>query len=439
MDKIYGIDLGTTFSLIGYSDEYLSELTPSVADIQKRIAGEALRNDDNATRSFKINISLGAEGSISIAASRLVLEELKRQAGEDVKKVVITVPAYFSDNQRQATVKAANLAGLEVVTLINEPTAAAIYLSKGKQALSVIYDLGGGTFDVSVIDSRFDNYDVQASDGCVVGGDNLDNAILRHLMKEADLKRHNLTQEEYNSLARLATKSKIRLQKAKGDIEVDLTPYGRGIITLREEVYKELMKLTFADTILKTRRVIQQSIPSGEMYNIILVGGSTRCPYLREWLAEEFGQEPEPLTYDPDRVVAQGAAAYAHMLMTGEAEEIVSDVTKALSIGMDDGSARHIISENSKVPIEETTFIYNNNKSQFLRVNLYQGNSLIAANNELIGTLVYDYGKIMEPTEGEVIVTVTVEHDGIIHFSCKQLLGESVEVTLDRGLVSGRK
>ena len=118
---------------------------------------------------------MSVEGTKSVVASRYVLEELKRKAGGScVKQVVISVPAYFSDNQRQATIKAANLAGLEVVSLINEPTAAAMYISKNHNALSLVYDLGGGTFDVSVIDSRFGNYDVQATDGKIVGGDNLD-------------------------------------------------------------------------------------------------------------------------------------------------------------------------------------------------------------------------------------------------------------------------
>lgn len=433
MTKIYGIDLGTTNSLIGLGDQLLSELVPSVASIEKKLAGEEVFEDLTATRSFKINISLGLEGNLSVAASKLVLAELRHQAGGDVvKKAVISVPAYFSDNQRQATMKAADMAGLEVVGLINEPTAAAIFISRKRKALSLVYDLGGGTFDVSVIDSRFDSYDVQATDGSVVGGDNLDVNIMRHLIKEGEVKRHTLGKDGLAKLQRLASNLKVRMQEERKDLIVSLQGFGAGEIVFKEEVYIELMKMTFAETIIKTRKVISEAIPVGEKFDFVLVGGSTRCPFLREWITREFGQSPVELTYDPDKAVAQGAAMYAAMLESGEAEEAVSDVTKALSIEMNDGTVRPIIMKNSKIPVEETTVLYNSVASQLLRVNLYQGDSLLAKSNECIGTLVYDYGHIVSESEGEVIVTVSVESSGIIRLSCKELLKESVEIVLDR-------
>ena len=436
MLDIYGIDLGTTNSLIGLGDELLSGLVPSVVDIEKRLAGESLKADPNATRSFKINISLGVEGNLSVAASTLVLRELKERAGgSKVKRVVISVPAYFSDNQRQATMKAAELAGLEVVSLINEPTAAAIYVSEKRKSLSLIYDLGGGTFDVSIIDSRFGNYDVQATDGCVVGGDNLDNNIMRRLIKMGNLRKHTLGAEGLTKLRLLACDTKLRIQKEQKDIKVSLVDFGGGEVDFTVEDYKTLMRMTFSETIFKTRAVLSENIPLGEKFDIVLVGGSTRCPYLREWITREFGQEPVPLTYDPDRVVALGAAMYAEMLYSGEAEENVSDVTKALSIELADGTVRNIIAKNSKIPVEETTVVYNSNPSQFLRVNLCQGDSALSRFNECIGTLVYDYGHIVGQNEGEVIVTVSVEASGIIKLSAKELLKDAVEVILDRSNV----
>lgn len=433
--SIYGIDLGTTNSLIGLGDKLFDGLVPSVVDVERKVAGESVKSSLTATRSFKIDISMSVEGNLSVVASRYVLEELKRQAGGScVKQVVISVPAYFSDNQRQATIKAANLAGLEVVSLVNEPTAAAMYISKSHRALSLVYDLGGGTFDVSVIDSRFDNYDVQATDGLIVGGDNMDQAIMRYLIKEGKIARHRLGKDKLMQLQLLSRSLKEEMQKTRRDIPVELDEFGGLDTYFKEETYISLMKMTFAETIIKTRKVIGEAIPFGERYDILLVGGSTRCPYLRAWLTKELGKAPVELSYDPDKVVAQGAALFAQMIESGEADIMVSDVTNALSIGLADGTVRTIIEKNSKIPIVETTIVVNDKPSDKLRVNLYQGDSLLSKSNECIGTLVYDYGEVKDSYMGEVIVEISVEASGVITFSCKELLKPPVTVVLDRSL-----
>jgi molecular chaperone DnaK (HSP70) len=435
-EKIYGIDLGTTYSVIGYKDTLLSPLVPSVAMLEEKKAGEEFVENVNAERSFKINISLGIEGNMPIVASSLVLKTLKEKSGQDVKKAVVAVPAYFSDDQRQATIKAAKLAGLEVAGLINEPTAAAIYLSKGRKALSLIYDLGGGTFDVSVIDSRFGAYDIQATDGFVVGGDNFDAVIARSLIKAGGIARHRLGKQGFARLTRLAAKVKIRMQKERKDLEVDLREFGAGIAIFKEEDYIKLMRVTFADTIIKARKVVNEAIPFGEDFDIIMVGGSTRCPYLREWIAKELGREPLELDYDPDLAVAQGAASYAYLLETEDAVKLVSDVTKALSVGLADGTVTTIIQNNSKIPIEESTCLYNSEESDTLRVRLYQGDALLESMNEFIGTLAYKYDKVQAPGAGEVIVKVKVDISGVITLSCGELLKEPAEIVLDRKTVT---
>ena len=163
---IYGIDLGTTNSLLGVGDKLLTGLVPSVADIDAKTAGAVNLSNPNAVRSFKVDISMGLEGLQSIVASTEVLKQLKREAGlKGTIQAVITVPADFDDSQRRATVEAAKHADIEVVSLVNEPTAAAMYITQGKKEVAVVFDLGGGTFDVSVIDSRFGNFDVQYSAG----------------------------------------------------------------------------------------------------------------------------------------------------------------------------------------------------------------------------------------------------------------------------------
>lgn len=432
MEKIYGIDLGTTNSLLGYGDELLTGLVPSVVDLQSGKAGTSVLEDMGAARSFKCDMSLSKEGQLAVSASSRVLRQLVIESKAPVRKVVISVPAYFSDNQRQATVRAAEIAGLEVVSLINEPTAAAIYASRSRSALSLVFDLGGGTFDVSVVDSRFGDYDVQATDGCILGGDNFDNNLRKWAIKEGCIKTHTLNPELLAQLKWDCSKLKIRVQKSKQAEPLDLTPYGAGTITITPEIYKDIMRVTFSEAILKAKRVVGATIPTGESYDLLLVGGSTRCPFLQEWVAKEMGQQPIPVTYDPDRIVAQGAALYAKMVEEGTADAQVSDVTKALSLELADGSARVLVPRNAKIPVEETTVVYNNVAAERLELCLYQGDSAIASQNELIGQLIYNYGRLVPAGEGEVVVGISIESGGLIKFSCKELLKAPVEVVLDR-------
>ena len=434
MSDVYGIDLGTTNSLIGLRDEYLSPLVPSVVDLETGVAGATVKDKVTAERSFKVDMSMSLEGQPAIHNSSYVLKELRRLAGgSKVKDVVISVPAYFKDSQRQATKEAAKRAGLNVLALINEPTAAAMYISKTNKQLSVVYDLGGGTFDVSIIDSRFDNYDVQASDGLILGGDDFDAAIFRHVCKGAGVKVHHLNKQEVMSLKLKCSAWKVQMQKERRDLILDVSEWdGAKDFKFTEQSYIALMKLTFGETITKTKNVICEAIPYGEAYDIFLVGGSTRCPYLREWLEKELGKAPVELTYDPDKVVAQGAALYADLVAKGDAAAMVSDVTCALSIGLSDGTVRVIIPKNSKLPITNSTMTYNNKTSDKMQLDIYQGDSILASKNEHIGRVVYDFGELVPAYEGCVEVTMAVDTSGVITFTCQELLKDPVVTTLDR-------
>lgn len=420
---IYGIDLGTTNSLLGCGDKLLTGLVPSIVNLDNRSAGEKNRHDTNSVRSFKVDISLGSEGLMPVKASCEVLRELKREAGLKGRiKAVITVPADFDDNQRKATMEAAKLADIEVVALVNEPTAAALYITQKSKEVAVVFDLGGGTFDVSVIDSRFGNYDVQHSAGdprC--GGDNLDTLIMSHLCKLGKIQLFRLNKDLKLELKLLATETKIKMQKTRKDFSVDLRKFGGETVTFTESAYIQLMKNAFMKCMILLHRVINSSLEIGEKYEMVLVGGSTRCPYLREWIAHEIGQEPVPLTYDPDKAVALGAALYAQMVEDGSVEYMVSDVTKGLSIGLNDGTVQNVIPPNSKIPIEEEIMLSNPVEADELRVTLYQGDSGLISGNTSIGTLIYDYGRTVKPTQGVVIVTVGVELSGTVTLSCKEL------------------
>ncbi len=452
MSRIYGIDLGTTNSLIGYKDKLYGGLVPSIADLDRKLAGESERTNYNAERSFKVNISSGNEGKAPIAASSLVLLELKKQVLKDFNDqievdpisvkldVVISVPAYFSDNQRQATIKAANMVGLNVRALVNEPTAAAMFYSRNIKNLTVVYDLGGGTFDVSVIDSRFGNYDVQATDGLILGGDNFDEALLRYVWKQSGFKPYKVKVGQLKAvkdeMKYLCEQAKITIQKTLAGCIVDLSKFKDYCVVTKIEITKEtyinIMKVIFGPTIAKTKQLVAESIMYGDVYDFLLVGGSTRCPFLQSWIESELGKRPVPITYDPDRIVAQGACLYASLVESGDIELMVSDVTKALSLGMSDGTVKVIIPNNSKVPISDFTTVTNPVESDGINLRVYQGDSVLACNNECIGILVYEFGETLPALKAHVKVTIEVTLDGIVKLRAKQTLKPEVSINLKR-------
>lgn len=435
---IFGIDLGTTNSLIGLEETgYLSSIVPSCVNMDTKEAGASQFENMKAMRSFKIDMAEGVGGIMPRTASRFVLEELARTAkhdtGIDVKDVVISVPAYFTDSQRSATVTAAEAAHLNVVKLVNEPTAAAMFIAKNRKELFVVFDLGGGTFDCSIIDSRFGMYDVQATSGICVGGDNMDNNLMRHFIKAGNLPFSGFAKPESKmALKHYASKIKIQLQKTQSDVEVDLTQFGGGKYILTPDTYQKIMHATFTDTINCMQRLISENIPSSEAFSVLLVGGSTHCPYLRRWIEEATGQKPDELTYDPDRVVAQGAALYANLVENNKLSSSVSDVTKRLSIGLVDGTVSEIVPSNSKIPLSMENVYFNPVTADKLILKLYQGDSLLVKNNDCIGELVYEYDEVMPPMMGQVMVNISINDSGVITFSANELLKEPKVIVLNR-------
>lgn len=437
--SFYGIDLGTTNSLIcNKASDFLSELVPSCVDITTGEVGISQYDNLNAKRSFKTDMSSGDEGLMPRVASKDVLLELKRiaqrQSVEPVKDVVISVPAYFSDNQRQATIKAATDAGLCVKGLVNEPTAAAIYITRNKKGLYVVFDLGGGTFDVSAIDSRYGMFDVMATDGLKCGGDDFDMNIFKFIVKRSNLTLFRMPKQDQLKLQHECTKYKIRMQKERKPFVVDMSQYGANDVEFTPENYINIMKMTFGECINCMQSLLEQSVCDGEYVEILLVGGSTRCPYLREWIAEVTGITPAPLTYNPDQVVAQGAAYYAEMLEQGVINTKVSDVTKRLSIKLVDGTTKTIINSNSKIPLRATEMFYSPVASKSLVVTLLQGDGLNASDNETIGQLVWDYENPVPAGEGEVLVEITIDEAGVITFSVNELLKPPIKTVLRRNM-----
>lgn len=433
-NRIYGIDLGTTNSLIGLHETgWLSDIVPSCADIENNKAGALLYDNMKAKRSFKTDMSMGVEGTMPRAASKCVLQELVNQVKDDkVTDVVISVPAYFNDSQRSATIKAAESCGLTVHGLVNEPTAAAMYISQNNKGVFVIYDLGGGTFDVSIIDNRFGTYDVQATSGNMIGGDNFDKTLMRYFIKNGEIPFHKMNDEQRLGLQHYCKHQKETMQRLQVPYEVDMSPFYGKKVLFTPENYIQLMKMTFSETISCLSKLVKQWIPEGEVWDIYLVGGSTHCPFLQQWITEELGKAPAPLTYDPDRVVAQGAALYASLVQSGEIDYKVSDVTKALSIGLHDGTVSNIIPANSKIPLSMEKLFTNPIDASKLELALYQGESMFVKDNEKIGTLIWDFERHVPARDGQVIVEISVDNKGVISFTASELLKAPKTIILDR-------
>lgn len=433
---VFGIDLGTTHSLIGTGDQLLSNLVASNVNIREEKQVPRDFYSEDVVASYKTDMSMGSEGKLAVKASSIVLKELAEQGsrryGEPVEDVIISVPAYFDTSQREAVQEAAKIAGLNVRGLINEPTAAAIYVCRDVKDLVVVYDLGGGTFDVSIVDSRMGTHSVVATDGIVVGGDNLDQALTTNAIDVCKVPVRFRTPENRMAIQMKMRLAKEQIQRIKDTVYVDLSEFGaKSEYELTVDRYREMVREVFGETIKRTEYLIHKYVPTGEDIKIIFVGGSTMCPYLRDMLIEELNVEEVWIDIiesdiNPDLVVAKGVALYAKMVNDGTAIEIVEDVTKRLCIEDSSGKSITIIEHNKRVPCIGRITVSNEGRTDRLQLRLYQGESLIARNNAYVGTLDFDYFREVEPNEGLVEVVAEVTRDGVIKLSASDVLYDQV-------------
>lgn len=437
MSRIYGIDLGTTNSLIGNGDILYTGLVSSSVNIKEGCQVKRSEYGNDIVSSYKVYMSSGDEGKLAVSASSIILKDLVNKANAKTqlnsKDVVISVPAKFSSSQRSAVAEAASRAGLNLRGLINEPTAAALYVCRELKDLVVVYDLGGGTFDVSILDSRIGLYTVVASDGRIIAGDNFDEAIMERALKDKGVKIRFRTKDNMAKLRMECRHAKEELQKQRCEQYVDMKQFGVDVPwELSVPVYIEIMKETFQETLRLTEYVLSTNVPQCETPSVVFVGGSTACPYLREWILKSLRLKEVPCEINPDLLVAKGVALYARMLEEGKVEELVEDVTRRLCIADKSGRAKTIIDKNSIIPIESSITVCNYATARFLELDLYQGDSIVAAENEYIGTLQYDYGEVKEAMTGDVEVVVKVDRDGIVRLSGVDVLtGISQDIVLN--------
>ena len=413
MGRTVGIDLGTTYSLIACLDKatgqpkcipgpYGSTLCPSVVSVDadgsivvgeparrrlltqsartiysvKRLMGRGVADVQDELKIFPFRIDPGSQNVIRVRLgdrvftppeiSSFILRELKNWAeqalGESVDRAVITVPAYFNDAQRQATKDAGRLAGLEVLRLVNEPTAAALAygLHEKRRGRVAVYDLGGGTFDISILKlittGEGDIYQVLSTNGDThLGGDDLDNALMGVARAEIQV-RHGLDLERTPEVVQALRKALIRAKhelssETRVAISVPLPDGSAYVREMTRAEFEGLVQPILDRTLGPVKMALADaSLKPDEIDEVVLVGGSTRVPLVRRMVEQFFGRRPHT-ELNPDEVVALGAAVQANILESGVKDMLLLDVTP-LSLGIETmgGVVAKIIPRNSTIP-----------------------------------------------------------------------------------------
>ena len=388
--------------------------------------------------------------------SAMVLREMKqiaeRHTGEKVTKAVITVPAYFNDNQRQATKDAGRIAGLEVLRILNEPTAAALAygFGMGLNQRVAVYDLGGGTFDISVLEIGKDIFEVLATCGdTFLGGDDFDDRLL-DLLADEFVGQHGVNPRNdpyaFEKLKGAAEQAKKALSvDEETTVAIDDVLQGEDGTPLG--ISRTISRAEFAtlvqDLIQRTFKVCDEAMQQSDLTvrdldGVILVGGPTRLPIVRESVAQYFQQEPRT-DVDPDEVVAMGAAIHAASLV-GEAQDaMLLDVTPLdLRIGVAGGLTEPVIERNTPVPIEQTrTFTTFQDHQESVQIRVYQGDHRQAEDNTLLGQFEFTGFKTGPRSDVKIDVTFEIDADGLVNVTASdQATGKeaSTQITLSSGL-----
>ena len=477
MSKIIGIDLGTTNSCVAVmeggqpvviANAEGARTTPSVVAVTKsgeRLVGEpakrqAVTNADNTIASIKRKmgtndkVTMGGKSYTPQEISAMVLQKLKADAenylGEKVSEAVITVPAYFNDAQRQATKDAGKIAGLEVKRIINEPTAAALAygLDNEKDQKIMVYDLGGGTFDVSIIDIGDGVIEVLATNGNNrLGGDDFDNAITNYMLQDFKRKEGVDLSNDRMALQRL----KEAAEKAKKELSSSTTTnINRPFITATADGPKHFdMDLTRAKfdelthdlvertTIPVTKAMQDAGLTNADLTKVLLVGGSTRIPAVQDKVKALTGHEPSK-TLNPDECVAVGASIQGGKLAgdKGAGDILLLDVTPlSLSIETEGGIATRLIERNTTIPTKKSqVFSTAADHQTAVDINVLQGERQFAADNKSLGQFRLDGIPPARRGIPQIEVTFDIDANGIVNVSAKDLgTGKEQHITITGG------
>lgn len=503
METVIGIDLGTTNSCVAIVENGTPSVIPNkggykttpsivaVAENGKRLVGhiakrQAITNSENTvsackrligrkfdsaevksaleTVPFKIvegphsdcRIQLRDKSFSIPELSAQILQEMKVVAedylGRDVEKAVVTVPAYFNDNQRQATKDAGRISGMDVIRIINEPTAAALAYGFGKQMDKkvAVYDLGGGTFDISILDIGEGVFDVIRTAGdTFLGGEDFDRRVIDWLVfgfakeHKIDLRKDKMALQRLKDVAEKAKCELSSVNETEINLPFIISTGKSDALHLQRKITREKLEELTLDLVERTiqicRRTLEEAgVEREEIEEVLLVGGMTRMPKVNEMVAEFFGKNPSKGVH-PDEVVGLGAAIQGAALVDDTQDILLLDVTPhSLGIMVAGGGFHRIIEQNTTVPTSTThTFTTVRDNQTSVKILVLQGESDDAKKNELLGEFILTGLRRAPKGEVEVDVSFDISADGLVSVSAKDIetgKEQSITVTATSGL-----